>query len=138
MAHFKPFKKLFFYLSFYSKLFASMFLVIHHILNPYNMSQIKNVHKNGCIERHLNKKSNHIFQFQLFYYIFGAYMLYFEYIIIIIKIIILNLITNLTNILFYGMFIAHKCMTFYKTLHYDAKNEPPYLTTTFQSSNFFL
>ncbi len=31
---------------------------------------------------------------------------------------------------FYGMLITYKCMTLYKKLHYDTKNEPSYFITT--------
>jgi hypothetical protein len=45
----------------------------------------------------------------------------------------LNLTTNLENYCIYGMLITCKCMPLCKKLNYNAKNDPPYLATTFEN-----
>jgi hypothetical protein len=67
------------------------------------------------------------------YYIFGVYMLQFNFIDFFFSIENLNLTTNLENYHFYTMLIACKCTPFCKTLDYNAKSEPPYLATTFEN-----
>jgi hypothetical protein len=52
MAHFKPFKSSsLFLVNFFLAIFCTydLFVLTYHIFNPYNISQIKFIHKNACI-----------------------------------------------------------------------------------------
>jgi hypothetical protein len=66
---------------------------------------------------------------QLFY-IWCIYIVTFFYIVTFLQVDNLNPIANLENYCFYAMLITCKCTPLCKKLDYDAKSEPPYLTTT--------
>ncbi len=79
-----------------------------------------------------NNKLVHIFQFQKFLTIHLVYICSnFFYRCLLLEVKNLYLPTNLKKYFLYAMLIACKCTPFYKRLHCDAKNEPPYLITTF-------
>jgi hypothetical protein len=84
------------------------------------------------VYRGTNNKLIHIFQLQKFITIYLMYICCnFFYTCLPFQVDNLNLATNLENYCFYAMFIACKCMPLCKKLNCDAKNEPPYLATTF-------
>jgi hypothetical protein len=66
------------------------------------------------------------------YYIFGVYMLQYLFTnVFFLQVEYLNLAIYLEKYYFNAMFIACKCMQFYKKLDCDTKSEPPYFATTF-------
>jgi hypothetical protein len=77
-----------------------------------------------------NNKPIHIFQLQKFITIYLVYICCKFFYICLLQVENLDLTTNLENYYVYGMLIACKCTSFYITLDYDAKSEPPYLATT--------
>jgi hypothetical protein len=85
-----------------------------------------------------NNKLIHIFQLQNSITIYLVYICCnFFYRCLLLQVDNLNLGTNLENYGYYAMIIACKCTPLCKKLDCDAKNEPPYLTTTPLSPSTF-
>ncbi len=116
---------------FYQLFFTFIYLIVtYDILNPYNISQIKFIHKNACIEAQITNQSM-LFNFKSpLLYIWCIYVAICFYRHLLFQVENLNIATNLKKYYFYVMFITCKCTQLCKKLYCDTKDEPPYLVTT--------